>query len=438
MPPDGPLRLGTILSSPRDLDSVVCRGPAPAPEDVISSTKNHYQYSERRKLGSESKVMSSFLNAVLGLHTGRERSETISMACKSLDTTQFFPSAEYVGTCLTNEAARTWIKSHSSRRPLYMVTGIQRARGAEIKSERLEGSDFDLGGGVAVGIPLGMSVGLLDSPLGTTAVSGLSSATFSNDFVFAYKLRKLKISETKKLIRSHTLEAKGPSQPSTTTGPAIVPGSGLEGRSVIIVAGTAQALSNKAPGSAHARGETSETSERTFIVSGQGEDDRALQVQDQDVDTEEIDRPLRILSLDGGGVRGISSVLLLKDVMDEIANEEEKKRREKAKKPADSGNDAEGSTEGPGPIQPCGYFDLICGTSTGGLIAIMLGRLGFVSGNQGLAETMLIPDRQWTIVSRNTGSWLKESLVPNRRSPMSYMTPEFSKPALKRQLRKPG
>jgi len=30
-------------------------------------------------------------------------------------------------------------------------------------------------------------------------------------------------------------------------------------------------------------------------------------------------------------------------------------------------------------IYPCQYFDLICGTSTGGLNALMLGRLGMVS-----------------------------------------------------------
>ncbi|CAE6409302.1 unnamed protein product [Rhizoctonia solani] len=59
-------------------------------------------------------------------------------------------------------------------------------------------------------------------------------------------------------------------------------------------------------------------------------------------------RPLRLLSLDGGGVRGISSLKILKDIMDRIK---------------------------PG-ARPCEYFDLIAGTSTGGsLIAIMLGRL---------------------------------------------------------------
>jgi len=68
-----------------------------------------------------------------------------------------------------------------------------------------------------------------------------------------------------------------------------------------------------------------------------------------------IDHCPRILSLDGGGVRGLSSLLILRNIMEEIA------RR----------NDT------PEAI-PCDYFDLIGGTGTGGLIAIMLGRLRMV------------------------------------------------------------
>ncbi|KAG8950917.1 hypothetical protein FRC04_006981 [Tulasnella sp. 424] len=58
-------------------------------------------------------------------------------------------------------------------------------------------------------------------------------------------------------------------------------------------------------------------------------------------------RPLRLLSLDGGGVRGIISLIILERIMHDIAPK----------------------------TKPCDYFDLIGGTSTGGLIAIMLGRL---------------------------------------------------------------
>ncbi|KAI9935105.1 hypothetical protein ASPWEDRAFT_31438 [Aspergillus wentii DTO 134E9] len=58
-------------------------------------------------------------------------------------------------------------------------------------------------------------------------------------------------------------------------------------------------------------------------------------------------RPLRVLSLDGGGARGLASLHLLKGVLDKV-------------------------TPGKKPYE---IFDMIGGTSTGGLIAIMLGRL---------------------------------------------------------------
>ncbi|KAI9673080.1 MAG: hypothetical protein M1829_004394 [Trizodia sp. TS-e1964] len=58
---------------------------------------------------------------------------------------------------------------------------------------------------------------------------------------------------------------------------------------------------------------------------------------------------LRLLSLDGGGVRGLSALMVLEQLMHTINPEN--------------------------PPKPCDYFDMIGGTSTGGLIAIMLGRL---------------------------------------------------------------
>ena len=72
-------------------------------------------------------------------------------------------------------------------------------------------------------------------------------------------------------------------------------------------------------------------------------------------------KPLKILSFDGGGIRGLAALYVLEELMNQV-------RRER---------DHQGIIQD-GPIKPCDYFDLICGTSTGGLIALMLGRLRYV------------------------------------------------------------
>ncbi|KAL2887333.1 Vegetative incompatibility protein HET-E-1 [Ceratocystis lukuohia] len=63
--------------------------------------------------------------------------------------------------------------------------------------------------------------------------------------------------------------------------------------------------------------------------------------------------PSKILCLDGGGVRGLSSLLILEEIMECI-----KKSERLSDVP-----------------KPCERFDFIGGTGTGGIIAIMLGRL---------------------------------------------------------------
>ncbi|RDW57242.1 hypothetical protein BP5796_12692 [Coleophoma crateriformis] len=63
--------------------------------------------------------------------------------------------------------------------------------------------------------------------------------------------------------------------------------------------------------------------------------------------------PLCLLSLDGGGIRGVSELKILGQIMERI-------------------KDDEGLESDPCPAD---YFDMIGGTSTGGIIALLLGRL---------------------------------------------------------------
>jgi hypothetical protein len=68
--------------------------------------------------------------------------------------------------------------------------------------------------------------------------------------------------------------------------------------------------------------------------------------------------PLRVLSLDGGGVRGYSIFIIVQELMHRTFVEIEGRAPKRHEIP-----------------KPCDHFDLIVGTGTGGLIALMLGRL---------------------------------------------------------------
>jgi patatin-like phospholipase/acyl hydrolase len=75
-------------------------------------------------------------------------------------------------------------------------------------------------------------------------------------------------------------------------------------------------------------------------------------------------RLARLLALDGGGVKGISALMILDEIMKQVKILEVKGKK---KKPGDN-------------CLPVDYFELAAGTSTGGLIAVLLFRLNLPVG----------------------------------------------------------
>ncbi|KAI1159335.1 acyl transferase/acyl hydrolase/lysophospholipase [Nemania serpens] len=83
------------------------------------------------------------------------------------------------------------------------------------------------------------------------------------------------------------------------------------------------------------------------------------------------------LSLDGGGIRGYWSLLVLRQLMQAIKAEEEIRDREVRSSfhPCDEPLNVSQISQEPGTaFLPCHYFDYVAGTSTGALISILLSR----------------------------------------------------------------
>lgn len=82
-----------------------------------------------------------------------------------------------------------------------------------------------------------------------------------------------------------------------------------------------------------------------------------------------------ILSIDGGGVRGFTSLLLLQELMKKVGILERAVDPNALSSAYSPWLDSTPSDEKQLGYKPCHYFDYIGGSSTGGLSAIMLGRL---------------------------------------------------------------
>ncbi|KAI1165515.1 acyl transferase/acyl hydrolase/lysophospholipase [Nemania serpens] len=104
-------------------------------------------------------------------------------------------------------------------------------------------------------------------------------------------------------------------------------------------------------------------------------------------------RPVVLTRVDGGGIRGKSSLLILENIMESI-------------------RDSEGLGSTP---RPCEYFDLIGGTSTGGIIAIMLGRLRMtvdecIRAYDKLGQTAFTPKRTTIFPAAPSGAYSAQAL----------------------------
>jgi hypothetical protein len=123
-----------------------------------------------------------------------------------VDTSQFIPNEEYLQRCIEAAPVRRYLDKSRYRKPIYIITGIKTVTGAKAKSHKSRGVCGSLGIKVDSTVksdgtaPIGGGTsgptieGRTENKMGTTWGG-------SSDFVFAFKVRKLKVEQRTGTVR---------------------------------------------------------------------------------------------------------------------------------------------------------------------------------------------------------------------------------------------
>ncbi|KAF5253480.1 hypothetical protein FANTH_1551 [Fusarium anthophilum] len=201
-PPEGLIRLGNVISTPALADDPINLGNSPPSESslkVIEHNQTDFTFDMAVRSDRSFGIWASFLQT-LGIggdiiaNWSEEHSE--QWACENLKTLSFSPTISYVSQCLKDEGVQSFMRVNKpwfATNKLYMVTGIKVAYGATSTIEHAKqrglnlkfGTDFSSQG---VPISLGPQIG------GKNTISTKQSQSGGDPFVFAFRLRRIKIS----------------------------------------------------------------------------------------------------------------------------------------------------------------------------------------------------------------------------------------------------
>ncbi|KAF2491074.1 hypothetical protein BU16DRAFT_469767 [Lophium mytilinum] len=193
----GTIKIGEIIADLKSPGSAIYEPLNPAPP-ILESYQENWEAEKSRTLGGSLGIWAQFLAMILGIsgdisgHFGKDDSDVLKF--DKLETA-FVKSdwnlAEYVRASILQPTVKQYFEANPKKTP-YMITGFKVARGAENlrKKYREVGADASVAiNGTMVGIPVsgGPQVGFSNSKFDSVGFAG------SSDFIFAYRVRKIKI-----------------------------------------------------------------------------------------------------------------------------------------------------------------------------------------------------------------------------------------------------
>lgn len=202
-PPNGPIALGNIVEAPDEIvPPLYAHTPTDTDPPVIASSKYGVDWSRAKSNEGSFGVWAKFLQFLgLGVDVGANSTsltETI-YHFERIDTEESFPDEDAIRKRMASPTVKTYLEKSAFRSDVYMIVGIKKVTGVMMKAiTGKEGGttlDITLDGAVVVGAPVSAGP---RANYKSTKSDGLSFEK-STDFVFAFRLRRVKISKNGKV-----------------------------------------------------------------------------------------------------------------------------------------------------------------------------------------------------------------------------------------------
>ncbi|KAJ4003172.1 hypothetical protein NW752_011654 [Fusarium irregulare] len=200
-PPDGPIKLGNVISSVKEPHRPRFYCPPSDESDLNKLEKKSVQYTKEKSKSGRFSILTKFLSIFgFGVDVGVEieRSDQETFFFKTLETTHFIPTAEYLQKCVEAETVRRYLQATRFRKPIYIITGVKVVTGAEANTfkSRTKGGNVavEVDGTVWSGgsVPIGGGPGIESK---TTESQG-TKWEGSGDFVFAFRVSKVVVKKS--------------------------------------------------------------------------------------------------------------------------------------------------------------------------------------------------------------------------------------------------
>ncbi|KAI0379220.1 hypothetical protein F5Y04DRAFT_260007 [Hypomontagnella monticulosa] len=200
-PPDGPIKLGNVLTSLKKPERPLCTVAPIADTDVFTSEKRQVEFSREKLKSGQFSILTKFLSFLgIGVDVGASWNvgEGEAFAFDQIETTQFVPKQDYLQRCIETEPVRRYLDKSRYRKPVYIITGIKTVAGANAKSFGIRGVDGSLGPEVDATVWSGGTIPISGGP--TVEVNRQNNTGVSwegsSDFVFAFRVRKIFVKKT--------------------------------------------------------------------------------------------------------------------------------------------------------------------------------------------------------------------------------------------------